>query len=125
MTKHDPTDEAETLPGIPKAGSDLEQFPSVPGLFGVSLGSINVSVQEITAVLVGLTVVVAISPLTDLDRSWMQIQGSQGGITSGPVDVEGDKHNSWWEFTSLSTVLIGRHAAGSTLIHKIAVIEYL
>lgn len=125
MTKHDPTDEAETLPGIPKAGSDLEQFPSVPGLFGVGGFNIDVAIQEITAVLVGTSVVVAITAVADLTRSYLQIQGTAFGIVSGGGDEDGTRHACFWEFTSTSTVRVARNTGGGSLTLKIAVIEFL
>ena len=124
MTKHDPTDEAETLPGIPRAGSDLEQFPSVPGLIGAAF-NIDVAIQEITAVLVGLSVVVAITAVADLTRSYLQIQGTAFGVPAGASDEDGTRHACFWEFTSTSTVRVARNTGGGSLTLKIAVIEFL
>ena len=124
--RHDPTDEAETLPGIPIAGSDLEQFPSVPRFVGAGAFDVDISVQEITSVLVGATVIVAISALVDLTRAYLWNQGTPGGITSGVATVNGEQHSTWMEFTGLATVMVSRFdGAGSTMIQKISVIEYL
>ncbi len=127
MTKHDPTDEAETLPGIPIAGSDLEGFPSVPKLVGSGAFDVDVSIQEITSVLVGATVVVAITALADLSRAYLWNQGTPGGIPSGgSVDVNGEQASTWMEFTSLSTVLFSRFdGTGPTMTQKVSVIEFL
>lgn len=126
MTKHDPTEEAETLPGIPKAGSDLEQFPSVPGLFaGGGAFSIDVVVQEITAVLVGSTVTVAITAVADLTRSYLQIQGSPCGVPAGASDENGLFHATFWEFASTSSIRVSRNTGGGSITHKIAVIEFI
>ncbi len=126
MTRHDPTDEAETIPGIPIAGSDLEKFPSVPGLVGAGAFDVDISVQEITSVLVGATVVVAITALVDLSRAYLWNQGTPGGLTSGVSVVNGEQHSTWMEFTSLSTVLFSRFdGAGSTMTQKVSVIEFL
>lgn len=125
MTKHDPTDEAETLPGIPIAGSDLEGFPSVPRLIGAAF-NVDVAIQEITAVLVGTSVVVAITAVADLTRTYLQIQGIAFGILSGGgIDEDGTKHACFWELTSTSTVRVARNTTGSALTLKIAVIEFL
>jgi len=125
MTRHDPTEEAETIPGIPSAQSDLEKFPSVPGIFNLAGLSIDVVIQEITAVLVGTSVVVAITAVADLTRSYLQIQGSPHGILSGGgIDEDGTKHICFWEFTSTSTVRVARNTSGSALTLKIAVIEF-
>ncbi len=124
MTKHDPTDEAETLPGIPRAGSDLEGFPSVPGIIGGGF-NIDVAIQEITAVLVGTSVVVAITAVADLTRSYLQIQGTAFGLLSGAGDEDGTRHTCFWEFTSTSTVRVARNTSGGSLTLKIAVIEFL
>lgn len=124
MTKHDPTDEAETLPGIPIAGSDLEGFPSVPAIIGGGF-NVDVAIQEITAVLVGTSVVVAITAVADLTRTYLQIQGTAFGILSGAVDEDGTKHACFWELTSTSTVRVARNTGGGSLTLKIAVIEFL
>jgi len=125
MTQHDPTDEAETIPGIPIAGSDLEKFPSVPGLVGAGAFDVDISVQEITSVLVGATVVVAITALVDLSRAYLWNQGPPGGITTAGGLENGEEHSTWMEFTSLSTVMFSRFSAGGTMTQKVSVIEYL
>jgi len=122
--RHDPTDEAETLPGIPIAGSDLEKFPSVPGLIGAAF-NIDVAIQEITAVLVGTSVTVAITAVADLTRSYLQIQGSPHGVPAGASDENGLIHTSFWEFASLSSVRVSRNTSGGSLTLKIAVIEFI
>jgi len=122
MTQHDPTDEAETLPGIPKAGSDLEQFPSVPGLLAGGGFDIDVAVQEITAVLVAGSVTVAITAVADLTRAYLQIQGSPHGIPSAGGDENGLVHTNRWEFASTSSVKV---SGGGFATLKIAVIEFL
>jgi hypothetical protein len=124
MTQHDPTTEAETLPGIPKAGSDLEQFPSIPGLIGAAF-NIDVVVQEITAVLVGTSVTVAITAVADLTRAYLQIQGSAHGVPAGATDEDGTRHTSFWEFASLSSVRVARNTGGGAITLKIAVIEFI
>jgi hypothetical protein len=123
--RHDPTDEAETLPGIPKAGSDLEQFPSVPGLLAGGGFNIDVAIQEITAVLVGTTVTVVITAVADLTRAYLQIQGSSFGIPSVGGDENGLVHTNRWEFTSTSTVKVSRNTGGGSMTLKIAVIEFI
>ena len=125
MTKHDPTDEAETLPGIPIAGSDLEGFPSVPKLVGAGAFDVDVSIQEITSVLVGATVVVAITALVDLSRAYLWNQGTPGGLTTAGGLENGEEHSTWMEFTSLSTVMFSRFSAGATMTQKVSVIEFL
>ena len=125
MTKHDPTDEAETLPGIPIAGSDLEGFPSVPKIVGTGAFDVDIAIQEITSVLVGATVVVAITALADLSRAYLWNQGSPGGITAAGGLENGETMSTWMEFTSLSTVLFSRFSAGGTMTQKVSVIEYL
>jgi len=124
VTKHDPTEEAETLPGIPKAGSDLEQFPSVPGLIGAAF-NIDVEIQEITAVLVGASVTVGITAVADLSRSYLQIQGSAYGVPAGAGDEDGTRHTCSWTLTSTTTVRVRRAVGGGSLTLKIAVIEFL
>jgi len=124
VTKHDPTEEAETLPGIPKAGSDLEQFPSVPGLIGAAF-NIDVAIQEITAVLVGASVTVGITAVADLSRSYLQIQGSAYGVPAGAGDEDGTRHTCSWTLTSTTTVRVRRAVGGGSLTLKIAVIEFL
>jgi hypothetical protein len=124
VTKHDPTEEAETLPGIPKAGSDLEQFPSVPGLIGAAF-NIDVAIQEITAVLAGLSVSVAITAVADLSRTYLQIQGTAFGILSGAGDEDGTRHTCSWTLTSTTSVRVRRAIGGGSLTLKIAVIEFL
>jgi len=126
VTKHDPTEEAETLPGIPRAGSDLERFPSVPGLVGAGAFDVDISVQEITSVLVGATVVVAITALVDLSRAYLWNQGTPGGRTPGAGLENGEQHSTWMEFTGLATVMFSRFdGSGSTMTQKVSVIEYL
>ncbi len=122
--RHDPTDEAETFPGIPIAGSDLEKFPSVPGIVGGVGVSVAVAIQEITAVLVGLSVTVAISAVADLTRSYLQIQGSPHGVPAGAGDEDGTTHLNRWEFTSTSTVRVIRSTGASAMTLKISVIEF-
>jgi len=126
MTKHDPTEEAETIPGIPSASSDLEKFPSIPGQIGAGVFSVDCLVQEITSVLVGATVVVAITALADLSRAYLWNQGTPGG--QGPTGAgleNGEEHSTWMEFTSLSTVMFSRFSAGTTMTQKVSVIEYI
>ena len=124
MTQHDPTDEAETIPGIPIAGSDLEQFPSVPRLVGGAF-SVDCLVQEITSVLVGATVVVAITAVASLSRAYLWNQGTPGGLTTAGGLENGEEHSTWMEFTSLSTVMFSRFSAGATMTQKVSVIEYI
>jgi hypothetical protein len=124
MTRHDPTEEAETIPGIPSAQSDLEKFPSVPGQIGAGAFSMDVSIQEITSVLVGATVAVAISALADLSRAYLWNQGNPGGITTALV-ANGEQHSTWMEFTSLSSVMFSRFdGGGATMTQKVSVIEF-
>ena len=125
MTKHDPTDEAETLPGIPIAGSDLEGFPSVPKIVGTGAFDVDIAIQEITSVLVGATVVVAITALVDLSRAYLWNQGTPGGLTTAGGLENGEEHSTWMEFTSLATVMVSRFSAGATMTQKVSVIEFL
>jgi len=124
--RHDPTDEAETLPGIPTASSNLEKFPSVPGIVGGGGAfSIDVAIQEITAVLVGASVTVPITAVADLTRSYLQIQGSAYGVPAGAGDEDGTRHTCSWTLTSTTTVRVRRAIGGGSLTLKIAVIEFL
>ncbi len=138
MTKHDPTEEAETLPGIPKAGSDLEQFPSIPGIVGGGGQSIDTEVQEITAVLaLGVAVVsVAISAVV-LGRTYIWKQGP-GKIDDGRTGGEGwnaQAQSIWIEQPTTTSVLVSRNSAAAnpqsfvphlpvSVTTKIAVIEF-
>jgi hypothetical protein len=137
VTKHDPTDEAETLPGIPKAGSDLEQFPSIPGIVGGGGQSIDTAVQEITAVLgIGVTSVsVAISAVV-LGRTYIWKQGP-GNISGGQLFGEGwnaNAHSVWIEQPTTTSVLVSRNSAAAnpvigpslpvSVTTKISVVEF-
>ncbi len=137
MTKHDPTDEAETLPGIPIAGSDLEGFPSVPAIVGGGGQSIDTAVQEITAVLgIGATTVsVAISAVV-LSRTYVLKQG-YGLIAGGQVFGEpwnAEAHSTFVEQPTTTSVRVSRQSAAAnpvggpslpvSVTTKIAVIEF-
>ena len=132
MTKHDPTDEAETLPGIPKAGSDLEQFPSVPGLLaGGGALDVDVAMQEVTSLGSGdkaAPTVVAISAVV-LSRTYAIVQGSQQGhspVSGGSIDHDAERFQITWELTTPTTLSWWTHiGAGLTKRVVFNVIEYL
>jgi len=126
--RHDPTDEAETLPGIPRAGSDLERFPSVPGIVAAGAAlSLDVDTQE-------LIVTVSASPTTvtiaavDVTRTYVILQGSvqPSFVTSGgSFNWTLDSFSIRWELTNSTTVSFFRAGTGVTVRVRFNVIEYL
>ncbi len=129
MTKHDPTEEAETLPGIPIAGSDLEQFPSVAPIVGGGAQSLDVSMQQVTSFGAGTfaaKVTVTISAV-DVDRSYVIVQGS-----IQPPNVAGGA-STWilndasisWELTNPTTISWWTNTIGLIQRVRFCVVEYL
>lgn len=130
MTKHDPTDEAETLPGIPIAGSDLEKFPSVPPIIGGGALSLDVDVQHIFTGSIGGTfaakTTVTISAV-DVSRAYVILEGSVQPPTFGGPSTDWNlvTLSLVWELTNPTTVSLWRNQTGLTQRARIAVIEYL
>jgi len=129
MTQHDPTTEAETLPGIPKAGSDLEQFPSVPGLAAGAPISLDVRMQEVTSSgsgTLGAPVSVPISAV-DLDRTYVVVQGSQQPqtVAGGSIPWDGFARSVVWQLLSTTAITWWTHSGGGAQRVTFQVIEYL
>lgn len=130
MTRHDPTEEAETIPGIPSASSDLEKFPSVPGFFGgAGALTLDVDTQELIVTVGGTTAsptTVTISAVV-IGRTYVILQGSV------EPPIAGGGSNSWigidnslvWELTNSTTVSFWRNETGLTQRVRFNVIEYL
>lgn len=130
MTKHDPTDEAETLPGIPKAGSDLEGFPSVPGLQAGAAISLDVRMQEVTSSGTGDQAAPVSVPISavDLDRTYVVVQGSQQPptVTGGAITWDGERRSVVWQLLSTTAIIWWTHVGGGlTKRVTFQVIEYL
>lgn len=129
MTQHDPTDEAETIPGIPIAGSDLEKFPSVAPIIG-GAQSLDVSIQHIISSGGGTFAAPTTITITAVDtsRTYVIVQGSVQ-----PPLVSSGSTTSWqledfsivWELTNSTTVSWWRNSTGLTQRVRFAVIEYL
>lgn len=130
MSRHDPTEEAETIPGIPSAQSDLEKFPSVPGFFGgVGAASLDVSTQELIVTVGGTfaaPTTVTISAVV-IGRTYVILQGSvEPPLLSGVnSDWNGTDNSMVWELTNSTTVSFWRNETGLTQRVRFNVIEYL
>jgi hypothetical protein len=128
VTKHDPTDEAETLPGIPIAGSDLEGFPSVAPIIGGGGLSLNVRVQHGFLNVTGTPTskdTATISAVV-VARSYVIVQGSvQPPGASGSRSWTGITFSMIWELTNPTTVSMWRNSSGPNQRVNFAVIEYL
>ena len=128
MTQHDPTDEAETIPGIPIAGSDLEKFPSVAPIIGGGGLSLNVDVQHLILNVVqdaATKDTITISAV-DVTRSYVILEGSvQPPGTSGSRSWTGVDFSLIWELTNSTTVSMWRNSTGPNQRVNFAVIEYL
>jgi len=127
MTKHDPTDEAETLPGIPIAGSDLEKFPSVPSLIGGGALSLDVDTQELITSFTGTSTTVTIAAV-DTTRTYVILQGSvQPSFVSsgGSFNWNLEDFSIRWELTNATTVSFFKSSPGLALRIRFNVIEYL
>jgi len=129
VTKHDPTEEAETLPGIPIAGSDLEQFPSVAPIVGGGAQSLDVSMQQVTSSGAGTRAApttVTISAV-DLARSYVIIQGSINppNVSGGVITWAFERYSIVYELTNSTTISWWRNQTGLTQRVRFCVIEYL
>ncbi len=128
MTKHDPTEEAETLPGIPIAGSDLEGFPSVPKIIGGGGLSLNVEVQHLV---LNVTADASAPDTATISavvvaRSYVILEGSvQPPGTSGSRSWTAVDFSLIWELTNSTTVSMWRNSTGPNQRVNFAVIEYL
>lgn len=128
MSRHDPTEEAETIPGIPSAQSDLEKFPSVPGTIGGSL-SLDVDTQELIVTVGGTkaaptTVTIA---AVDVTRTYVILQGSVQPTffsSGGSFNWDLERFSMVWELTNSTTVSFWRNTSGITLRTRFNVIEY-
>jgi hypothetical protein len=130
MTKHDPTDEAETLPGIPIAGSDLEKFPSVPGIIGAGAQSIDIAVQEVASTgrgTLAAPVTVAIAAVV-VARTYVTIKGSLQPPPTSALNfpIRGDTWSVVFELTNPTTISWWMNRGGGpTATVRFHVIEYL
>ena len=128
MTRHDPTEEAETIPGIPSAQSDLEKFPSVPGIIGGGL-TLDVSTQELIVTVGGVAAApttVTISAVV-IGRTYVILQGSvqPATLSGGSSSWTGTDLSMVWELTNSTTVSFWRNETGLTQRVRFNVIEYL
>lgn len=132
MTKHDPTEEAETLPGIPRAGSDLERFPSVPGIVGGGAAlSLDVETQELITTVTGEPPGIGGGPDTAtisavvVARSYVILQGHVQPGESGATDWQAITDSMVWELTNPTTVSFWCSQGCGGLRVRFKVIEYL